>query len=371
MDNANNIFERKNLDGSVDYVVNVGSFLYNNKIVSLSNIVIPIRQQSFFSLPEEKKYYAAVNVYYSVDDGVFVFDTVKKSTTYFESYDSEALTNVVPIGQFILQQSLSRFEVKKINLYSKMYTFAVTTNFVQGDRGAQGEVGDTGFYGETGSIGLTGIEGLTGYNGIRGETSIGMAGYTGMPGATGVYPDLDLQLYLKFKTDDINLTDYSPYERDLIWGATGAGLTGIVYDTESGPSTVIEIIDQGQSSYTLEEGIVDNCHSVVYNGGISGYRNSKYVGFTGTMQAWVDVNQAPIADFIYETAYYSGMVGYPMRFINASLYDPETVTWSIDGVSYTSGIVAHTFGTTGDYLIKLTVTNSAGSHTKYELITVT
>ena len=51
MDNANNIFERKNLDGSIDYVVNIGNILYNNKIVSLSNLVIPLRQQTIFILP--------------------------------------------------------------------------------------------------------------------------------------------------------------------------------------------------------------------------------------------------------------------------------------------------------------------------------
>ena len=370
MDNAISIFERRNLDGSVDYVVHIGNFLYNNKIVSLSNVVIPIRHQSFFSLPGEKKYYAAINVYYSVEDGVFVYDIVKKSSVYFEFCDSDVLTNLVPIAQFIVQQSLSKFEVKKINLYSKMSTFTITDKFAQGDRGYQGDVGDTGFYGYTGVTGYTGIAGLTGYGGVRGETSVGMAGYTGMAGATGGYPDINLQLYLKFKADDDYLIDYSPYERDLIWGATGAGLTGIVYYSESGPSTVIEIIDQGQSSYTLEEGIIDNCHNVVYNGGLSGYKNERYIGFTGVIQAWVNVDQAPIPDFIYEQLHYTGMIGYPIRFINASLYDPSSVTWDINGVIYNTGIVVHTFGETGGYLVKLTVENSAGSHTKSELIMV-
>jgi hypothetical protein len=368
MDNANDIFERKNIDGSVDYVVNIGNFLYNDKIVSLSNIVIPLRQQYFFNLPGEKRYYAAVNVYYSVDSGSFVFDTVKKSASYIDSCDSDSLTNVVPIGQFILQQYLSSFEVTKYILYSKMSTFAVTTIFLQGDRGAQGEVGDTGFYGCTGMKGYTGTEGLYGQTGIQGETCVGMMGYTGLQGATGVYHDLDLQLYLKFKNDDINLIDYSPYERDLLWGATGAGLTGIVYAFETGVGTNTVIIDQSQSSCVVEEGIIDNCHNVIYNGGISGYRSESYVGFTGTIQAWVNVDQPPIADFIYED--YAGSTGYPIRFMDASLYSPRTLTWDINGMIYHAGIIVHSFGAPGSYLVKLTATNLAGSHTKSELITI-
>lgn len=371
MDNANNIFERKNLDGTVDYILNKESFLYNDKIVSLTNIVIPLRQQSFFVLPDEKKFYAAVNVYYSVDDGAFVFDTVKKSATYIDSCDSDALTNVVPIGQFILQQTLSRFEVKKINLYSKMSTFAITSNFIQGDRGSQGDFGATGFIGYTGLQGFTGVESLQGYTGLQGETCMGMRGATGMQGATGIYHDFDLQLYLKFKNDDTRVVDYSPFERDFYWGATGAGVTGIVLTYDTGMyDTIIELIDQDQSSLTVEPGIVDNCHKVKYNGGISGYRYNEYIGFTGTLQCWVNVNQPPIADFIYENYTYTGMIGTPIRFINASLYAPVSTTWNINGTIYNSGIVTHTFGAAGSYLVSLTAQNYAGSHTKTELITI-
>jgi hypothetical protein len=368
MDNANNIYERKNPDGSVDYTINIGNVLYNNTTVSLSNIVLPLRQQSFFSLPSEKRYYAAVNVYYSVDNGSFIFDVIKKSEEYIDSYDSDILTNALPIGQFILQQSLSSFEVKKINLYSKLSTFSITSEFIQGDRGAQGEIGDTGFFGYTGIQGFTGIEGLMGYTGIQGDTCVGMMGHTGLQGATGIYPNLDLQLYLKFKTDDINLTDYSPYERDLLWGASGAGITGIIFSNETGTNTAIEILDQDQSAFIFEEGILDNCHSVTYNGGVSGYRNEKYIGFTGTIQAWVNINQLPIADFIYEA--YTGIVGYPIRFMDASRYSPKTLTWDIDGSIYHSGIITHSFGSTGIHIVKLTATNLVGSHTKSEQITV-
>jgi hypothetical protein len=368
MDNANNIFERKNLDGSVDYVVNIGTFLYNNRIVTLSNLVIPLRQQSFFSLPAEKRYYAAVNVYYSVDDGAFFFDIIRKSINYIDFCDSDAQANLVPIGQFILQQTLSSFEVKKTNLCSRMSTFAVTTNFIQGDRGAQGNIGATGFLGYTGLQGYTGLEGAQGYTGIQGETCVGLPGHTGMQGDTGVYWDLDLQMYLKFKNDDINLVDYSPYERDMVWGATGAGLTGIAYLDEDLLTTGIVFIDQGQTSNILEEGIQDNCHDVSYKGGLSGYKNEKYLGFTGTMQVWVNVNQPPVADFTIER--YTGMVGYPYRFINSSIYSPNSIAWEIGGMVYHAGIVTHSFGATGSYIIKLTATNLVGSHTKTEHLTV-
>lgn len=369
MDNANNIFERKNLDGSIDYVVNIGSFLYNNQIVSLSNIVIPIRQQIFFSLPDEKKYYAAVNVYYSVDEGSFVFDAVKKSSTYIDSCDSAALTNAVPIGQFIIQQTMSRFEVKKINLFSKMSTFSITDNFIQGDRGLQGEVGDTGFLGYTGIQGITGIEGMRGYTGFQGDTCIGAMGSTGMQGCTGIYHDLDLLMYLKFKADDVNLTDYSAYERDLLWGASGAGITGIVFLGTTGSVTGIEIINQGQSSYNREEGIVDYSHNVLYNGGRSGYHRNEYLGFTGTIHMWVNVDQPPIANFRYEG--YTGTLGYPYKFLDESLYSPLNLLWEIDGTNYDSGVLVHTFGATGIYVVKLTASNAAGSHTKSRQVTVT
>ena len=368
MDNANNIFERKNLDGSIDYVVNIGNMLYNDRIVSISNLVIPMRQQTFFTLPDEKRFFAIINVYYSVEDGAFVFDIVKKSDKYIESCDSAALTNAVPIGQFVLQQSLSSFVVKNINLYSKMSTFSITTNFVEGDRGAQGEVGDTGFLGCTGLQGFTGMDGMMGYTGVQGETCVGDIGFQGMQGATGIYPDLDMLMYLKFKTDDINLTDYSAYEQDLIWGATGAGVTGIVYDSEGYTGEHIEFIDQGQSSFIVEEGIKDSCHSVEYRGGLSGYRNDKYIGFTGTIHTWLNINQTPIASFYYEA--YTGMTGYPMRFVNTSLYDPKSLEWDINGAVYNANIVLHTFGSTGMYIVKLTATNLVGSHTKSELITV-
>jgi len=393
MDNANNIFERKNLDGSIDYVVNIGTLLYNNKIVSLSNLVIPLRQQTFFTLPTEKRYYAVVNVYYLIDEGIFLFDTVKKSENYLASYDSTAIANAIPIGQFILQQSLSSFEVKNINLYSNMSTFAVTKNFTQGDRGAKGEVGETGFIGYTGLQGITGMFGTMGITGAHGDTGIGPQGYTGPQGETGVYLDLDLLMYLKFKCDEDVVTDYSPYERDFLWGSTGAWVTGLVYEvpgytgvpayTGIGPEytgifgytgisgytgMVIYMIDLDQSDHTSEEGIIDNCHNVTYNGGRSGYTNDSYLGFTGTIQSWINVNQPPIADFIYEQEI--GIGSYPVRFINTSLYYPDSTVWNIEGNIFDKGIFVYPFGETGVYVISLTATNQAGSSTRTEQITV-
>lgn len=370
MDNTNNIYERKNFDGSKDYIVNMGNILYNNKIVSLSNVLIPIRQQNFFSLPDEKRFYAAVNVYYSVDIGQFVFDTVKKSDKSIDSCDSDAIANMIPIGQFILQQTLSIFEVKKINPYSRMSTFAISNDLVKGDRGLQGEVGDTGFKGYTGFQGSTGSQGPIGETGPQGETSIGFIGYTGLQGCTGLYPDKDLQAYYKFKTDDIYLTDYSMYERDLLWDASGAGITGVAYTGIDYNATGIVFIDHPQSSITLKPGIQDNSHEVHYNGGISSYSNSTFVGFTGTIHTWVNVRQTPIAEFIYETEFYTGMIGYPVRFIDASLYYPEHSVWDIEGSRYDTPVILHTFGFTGIYKVTLTVSNDVGSHSKTEFITI-
>jgi hypothetical protein len=368
MDNTNNIFERKSIDGSIDYVVTMGSFFYNDKIVSLSNVVIPIKSQTFFSLPDERRFFAAVNVYYSVSKGGFVFDTIKKSEKYIDVCDGDALSNEVPIGQFIIQQSLVGFEVKKINFYSKMSTFTITDTYEKGDQGLKGPVGYTGLLGYTGLQGPTGIPGFMGYTGLQGDTGVGLQGMTGLQGCTGVYHDLNLQAYYKFKTDDIYVTDYSVYERDLLWGSTGAGVTGIIYMGASFVETGIEFIDQGQSPYALEQGIVDNCHSVQYKGGRAGYSNSRYVGLTGTINTWINVNQPPIADFICE--FYTGMTGYPVRFIDASMFYPKSVRWDINGTVYTSGIVTHTFGETGMYLVTFTATNAAGAHTKTEIIMV-
>ena len=395
MDNANNIFERKNVDGSVDYIVNLGNILYNDKVVTLSNLLIPLKQQLFFILPEEKRYYAAVNVYYSVDSGAFVFNTVKKSERYIDSWDSDIVSNVIPIGQFILQQTLASFEVRKINLYSKMSTFTVTDTFIQGDRGAQGEVGDTGFIGYTGAQGYTGAVGFVGDTGAMGETGVGAGGHTGMQGATGIYPDLNLYLYCKFKSFDEKLVDYSVYERDMMWGATGAGITGLVYlgptgvgDTgprflqytgsgtgiillgPTGGDTGIEFIEYSESTHELQDGLIDDCRKAIYNGGKSGYTRNSYFGFTGVIHAWVNVDQPPIADFIYEIQSFSGAIGYPVRFINASLFYPDSTVWDIDGSIYDSPIITHSFGATGMHMVKLTVTNASGYSIKRDLLTI-
>jgi hypothetical protein len=366
MDNANNIFERKNIDGSVDYVINMGNVLYNQKILSLSNIVLPIKQQTFFNLPAEKNYYAIVNIYYSVNDGVFIFDTIKKSSKYIESYDSSIKSNKLPIGQFVLQQTLKSFNVKKINLFSMMSTFSITTNFVQGDQGERGEVGCTGFKGYTGYKGYTGLDGNIGYTGSQGLTGVGARGLTGLQGATGIYPDVRLLCYYKFKTKEDTLTDYSLYERDLIWGATGAGYTGIVYMGTGYMETGIEFITKDESSYEVEEGIVDNCLAMSYNGGDSAYSKDIYLGFSGVIQTWANVNQVPLADFIYTAG-----IGHTYTFVSTSLYFPRTISWNINGSTYGVGTVVHTFPSAGTYLVTLTVGNRSGTNSKTEEITVT
>ena len=76
---SNTITERKNADGSVDYIVTLGYLLYNDKILNIRNLIIPLRNQTFFTLPEDKDKYAIVNIYYKVETGKFTFDTVYKN----------------------------------------------------------------------------------------------------------------------------------------------------------------------------------------------------------------------------------------------------------------------------------------------------
>lgn len=367
MDNKNTIYERKNIDGSIDYIVDIGSILYNNRIVDLSNLLIPLRSQIFFNLPSEKNYYAAINVYYKISDGNFIFDTIEKSDKILRFSDSNIITNVIPIAQFIIQQSLSSFEVKNINSYSKMSVFSITSNFLNGDQGAKGPVGSTGLEGFTGTFGETGLEGCNGITGTQGMTGIGIKGPTGNQGMTGYYPDLDLLTHYKFKTDDIYLTDYSVYERDFEWGSTGAGVTGIfwtgIYYTETG----IEEIDQGQTDFIAEEGIKDNCHAITYRGGLSGYEYSRYIGFTGVIQAWVNLDVRPIANFIYEIDQLNPL---KVQFTDTSLYYPTELVWDVNGTYYGAGIFTHIFPASGTYIVKLTATNLSGSMSFAMSITV-
>jgi PKD repeat protein len=103
-----------------------------------------------------------------------------------------------------------------------------------------------------------------------------------------------------------------------------------------------------------------------YNGGDSAYSKDIYLGFSGVIQTWANVNQVPLADFIYTAG-----TGHTYTFVSTSLYFPRTISWNINGSTYGVGTVVHTFPSAGTYLVTLTVGNSSGTNSKTEEITVT
>jgi hypothetical protein len=369
MDNSNVIYERKNIDGTVDYVIDLGSILYNNRVLNISNLVIPLRSQTFFTLPADKGKYAAVNVYYDVDTGAFIFDLVAKSTTFIQNNTADALFNYLPIAQFIIQEAFGAFNVLVINQYSKMSTFSITKTFISGDRGEQGPVGDTGYAGHTGNIGNTGIDGIYGTTGAQGSTGMGVQGATGSQGATGYQPDLDLLFYAKFKSDDIRLVDYSIYERDFGWGASGAGYTGVGYTGIGMGDTGLFFFPGSASDYAVEEGIVDNCHAVQYNGGWSSYKYHRWLGFTGTIQAWVRLDVPPKADFVYEVDIANSL---KCTFTDTSMFYPTAWEWDLGlggELVRTSGF-SYVFAAHGSYTVTLRAINAAGVSQRVKVITI-
>lgn len=364
MPNTNKIYSKKNIDGSLDYIVDLGSVIYNDKIVTLNKLIIPLRQQSFFTLPEDKNKYVSVNVYYKVETGKFVFDVLKKSDKPLDTISATAIANHLPIAQFVIRQSLGGLEVTSIYEYSRMAAFSLTKTYEDGDRGVQGPLGETGLIGYTGLRGESGYQAVQGETGAQGLTGLGAQGVTGLKGDTGYFPDSDLVLYAKFKSDDDVIQDYSVYERDFGWTSIGSGF-------EADPGTGVTFIALEDSSYTLEDGVVDNCHSLSYNGGRSGYVWGPYTGFqgfSGLVQAWVRIDMPPIPDFTYEIDPLN-----PLRvtftetttfFPTSSYFDIEDVGEMID--PQTSVI----FPDYGDYKVTLVTTNAAGTTEKTKLITV-
>jgi hypothetical protein len=369
MENSNIVYERRNINGTTDYIVNLGTILYNDIVYNLNNLIIPIWGQSFFTPNIDKGLYAAINVYYNPEDGQFVFHLVKKSLVFIQNIVADALSNHLPIAQFIIQESFTSFVVLQINQYSKMATFSFTNQYTPGDIGQQGPLGNTGYYGSTGAVGFTGIEGLQGYTGIQGQTGMGDIGATGIQGATGYFPSFDLLFYGKFKSEDMRLTDYSVYERDFGWGASGAGyiaygLTGVGLNY-----TGMFFVDRDPSAYAVEEGVGDNCHNITYEGGWSSYKSRQYVGFTGTIQAWINLDVEPIADFTYVVDPFN-----PFRytFSDASLLFPTAWEWDlgVGGYKVTSSSFSYIFGSHGTYAITLRSSNAAGYSEKVKIITV-
>jgi len=364
MENKNQIYERRNADGSLDYIVNLGNVVYNTEIITLSNIRIPLWGQPFFKLPEDKNKYLLVNVYYKVEDGSFYFEHHTKSDKPIGPLSFAAIENLLPIAQISFKQYLSKYEVSAIYEYSRMSTFSFSTQFEQGDRGLRGPLGVTGSAGTTGIQGDAGVTGLVGITGSMGDTGLGVQGYTGLQGVTGVSQDLALTLYTKFKVNDPVLIDYSVYERDFGWTAYGAGFIG----NPGGGATFIKL---DESQYLLEEGVVDNCHAFKYNGGGSSFVRGSYTGFegvTGVIHAWVRVDMYPVADFTYTV---DPLNPLKINFLDQSKFFPDTWEWDIEGSGFFgSKDVTVIFAASGKYMVTLKATNSAGYTEKTMHITV-
>lgn len=351
--------------GDQRYTVDLGTILYNDRFLRLNSMVIPFEKADIFTLPEDADKYAVVNVYFDPEEQRFHFDRLLISDKYVASSTGSAIANMIPVGQFSLHERDGGFEVLSYKEYSRMSTFTITDRFVQGDTGLKGDQGLTGLQGQTGLTGYMGETGALGVTGYPGLTGVGLQGVTGDQGQTGVYPDEDLLLYIKFKNTNRKQTDYSIYERDLYYTATGAY-------TETGRSA---------SGYTGIEGIVDNAHDVWYGGGISMYRRFEYLDFggeTGTLSAWVKLTQKPKPSFTYEVDATDSLL---VEFTDTSEGHPTSWTWwfgydgSIEGDP--GGVVSHEqnptyrFLAAGEYVVKLRAENVGGYNEFSKFITVT
>jgi PKD repeat protein len=350
----------KGLTGSVglqqdkQYSVDLGTILYNNTFLDLNSLIIPLKDQTFFDLPQDKNKYAVVNIYYDAEKGLFVFDNLGIFDKYIDKITADALYNLIPIAQFILQESLGGFTVVSYNEYSQMSTFTITDEYTAGETGLKGDVGYTGAFGVTGITGEGGWTGPEGESGYPGITGVSYSGITGPVGETGYYLDTDLLLYLKFKNSDLKQLDYSPYERDVIFNYTGP------LNTEGDPL----------SYFIKEAGVVDSCHSVIYEGGVSSYTRNEFFPFgreTGTVSAWVRLTEKPTASFTYISDEDNP---YTLHFQDTSTNRPTSWEWVMDyDASYENGDggtqfyvknPVYTFNSFGSHIVKLKAINANG-----------
>jgi PKD repeat protein len=73
----------------------------------------------------------------------------------------------------------------------------------------------------------------------------------------------------------------------------------------------------------------------------------------------------PVADFTYT------ITGGTVDVTSTSTGSPTTTNWDFDGMPHTGATASHTFDANGDYDITLIVTNSCGSDTLIETVTIT
>jgi len=356
---ANSKVYVKQGQAGISYVASIGDILYNDRIYSIGNQIIPIFEQSFFTLPGGKDKYSAVNVYYDVFSGKFVFDQLG---IYDESIDfvkSRALSNVLPIAQFLLRQDLSSFIVLDFKIYSEMSTYAVSTSFIQGATGLQSTPGEHGITGYQGVAGSTGLSGSIGMTGLQGITGIGPEGYVGAQGETGGGYDYTYLLDIGFESNRFGAMDRSPYERDCVFFADDmGGTTGWVGATE--PVTGIQ-----DSNFVRTTGIIERAHEVTYAGGSSEYRHDSYLPFSGAISCWLKIKQRPRALFSYEANFLE------VSFSDESRLFPSEWHWDFgDGLSSILRNPSHTYEQPGTYVVTLRVTNENGTSFRFEEITV-
>jgi hypothetical protein len=311
-----------------------------------------------------------VNVYYGVETGRWQFDIVAKSTRYptYQSY--RAIGNMMPIGQFILLESLGKFQVLGVKEYSRVATYAVTTDFETGPQGFQGPVGETGPVGQTGVVGFEGVTGVMGQTGIQGDTGVGYTGSAGATGYSAPQQDRGLVTHLRYKLDDDQALDYSIYAKDFFWTGMQGGFTAMCYTGGQGDTTY-EFLPYPASTRTSESGVIDNCDHVVYSGSTFSYRRDEFinlVGFTGTISAWIRLENPPRASFGWTGA---SSDSFTMKFTDTSTFRPSSWLWQFgDGSTSTLNNPMHTYGTTGFQIVTLRAGNKAGYTERHEQVMV-
>lgn len=171
--------------GKYHYLVSLGNVIFNDTIFNYESVAIHIFEEELFLLPFELDKYAAINVYLNPVTGKIIYDKVLVFEKTQDSVTAKCLFGVIPLAQFIVKQVSESFEVVSVNAYSRMSTFAVTTNAetgVQGIPGMRGHTGPDGKKGVQGIEGVTGIHGITGIKGLTGRSFPGPVGVRGEPG---------------------------------------------------------------------------------------------------------------------------------------------------------------------------------------------
>jgi hypothetical protein len=356
---SNNRVSVKQGPGGISYIANLGSIVYNNRILKLDNIVIPLFDQRFFELPDEKEKYAVVNSYYDIDTSSFLFDKLGIYDSPEPFVGSPAKSNVFPVAQFLLQQDLSTFIVVEVREFTEMSTYSITNEFIQGPTGLPGPEGFPGITGYQGYQGVTGPQGYLGETGSKGITGIGPQGDKGVPGYTGLGYDYTYRLNIGFESNRVGALDRSVYERDCPFYFTGlGGSTGWIGVTGS----VTGIQD---SRFERKTGIVDSSHEVTFAGGWSEYRRDEYLPFSGVVSCWLKVNQRPRALFSFETSDLS------VSFTDESRLFPSEWFWDFgDGFTSIRQNPNHEYALPGSYVVTLKVTNENGESFRYEEVTV-